>query len=97
MESNHEKIYSILMELKEQNGQQTAQLKSIGQEISEVKIQTIKTNGRVTNLEQWRWYILGGMAVLGVTGYAYFNAQVEQSVQKYLTDAGYDTIIIDNN
>lgn len=32
--------------------------------LGEIKEQTKKTNGRVTRLEQWRWFVLGGFAAL---------------------------------
>ena len=39
-------------------------LSSINKTMNEVLEQTKKTNGRVSNLENWRAYILGAVAVL---------------------------------
>lgn len=34
--------------------------------LSEIKTQVTKTNGRVSNLENWKWALIGGWAVLTV-------------------------------
>jgi len=39
-------------------------LLELGQDTKEIKEQTIKTNGRVSGLENWRAYIVGGGAVI---------------------------------
>jgi hypothetical protein len=38
--------------------------------LREIKDQTIKTNGRVTSLEKWRWTVTGGLIVVGGIGAA---------------------------
>lgn len=41
-------------------------LGEIKSEIQEVKFEVKQTNGRVRNLEQWRWFIMGGLSVLTI-------------------------------
>ncbi len=36
-------------------------------QLIEIKFQVMKTNGRVTKLENWRWMIVGGGAVIMAT------------------------------
>ena len=38
--------------------------KNTGSTLNRIEAQTIKTNGRVNNLENWKGYITGGVAVL---------------------------------
>lgn len=33
-------------------------------DIKEIKTQVKTTNGRVSSLEQWKWFISGGLAIL---------------------------------
>lgn len=35
-------------------------------DIQEIKEQTQRTNGRVSALEQWRWFILGGLTIISM-------------------------------
>lgn len=35
--------------------------------LNEIKLQTQLTNGRVGQLENWKWFITGGLAILGLT------------------------------
>ena len=47
-------------------------LKSIEDGNERIERQTIKTNGRVTALEKWRWIISGGLLLLSVmTGFIF--------------------------
>jgi len=39
-----------------------------------IENQTIKTNGRVSALEKWRWLITGGLIILGATNVTIFKA-----------------------
>lgn len=39
-------------------------LKDIQNDVKEIKIQTTKTNGRVSALENWKGYITGGISVI---------------------------------
>lgn len=34
--------------------------------LREILAETKNTNGRVTALENWRWYMLGGLTILGI-------------------------------
>ena len=34
--------------------------------LKEIQTQVTRTNGRVSNLENWRWFITGGIAILSV-------------------------------
>lgn len=43
-------------------------LKDMKEDLKEIKIQTIKTNGRVTSLEHTRSWIWGAIAVLTILG-----------------------------
>jgi uncharacterized membrane protein YhaH (DUF805 family) len=38
--------------------------KDIRDTLEEIKVQTLKTNGRVGRLENWRWLLTGGMAMI---------------------------------
>lgn len=35
-------------------------------DLAEIKAQTIKTNGRVSSLENWRYAVVGGLTVITV-------------------------------
>lgn len=93
---NHEQLYTILMDLKSETGGQTAKLDSIEKKLDYTHGKVGKAIEDINTLQNWRWYILGGLAVLTVTGFAYFESQIEKGVKKYLTESGYDTIIIEN-
>lgn len=41
-------------------------IKDIRQTVSDIKEQTIKTNGRVSSLEVWKGVMIGGLAVITV-------------------------------
>lgn len=38
--------------------------KDIRETLGEIKEQTVKTNGRVSRLENWRWLLMGGMSII---------------------------------
>jgi uncharacterized membrane protein YhaH (DUF805 family) len=38
--------------------------KDIRSTLEEIKDQTVKTNGRVNRLENWRWLLTGGMTII---------------------------------
>lgn len=55
----------------------------------EIRDQTKKTNGRVSRLENWRWMIAGGMAVICfivVPLVVYINTLQIQSVQAKISE-----------
>jgi hypothetical protein len=37
-----------------------------GETLKRIEAQTVKTNGRVSALEKWRSYILGGLAIISM-------------------------------
>jgi hypothetical protein len=39
---------------------------SLMETLARIDTQTTKTNGRVSRLEQWRWFLLGGFAALSM-------------------------------
>lgn len=39
-------------------------IKDIKGDVSEIKVQTKLTNGRVSGLENWRWFITGGLTII---------------------------------
>ncbi len=39
-------------------------LKAIDEKTERIETQTVKTNGRVTTLEKWRWILVGGIILL---------------------------------
>lgn len=39
-------------------------IQDIKVDVGEIKVQTSKTNGRVGALENWRWFISGGLAII---------------------------------
>lgn len=40
--------------------------KDIRTDISEIKTQVIKTNGRVNKLENWKWMLTGGLLIISM-------------------------------
>lgn len=40
--------------------------KQINENLEEIKVEVKKTNGRVRALENWRWFITGGLAILSI-------------------------------
>ncbi len=60
-DDSHEKLYSILLEMKEDLGEMRADIKT-------TKEQTLKTNGRVTALESASNFTRGKNAVWGLFG-----------------------------
>lgn len=38
----------------------------VHEDVREIKAQVVITNGRVTKLEMWRSYLLGGAAAIGI-------------------------------
>lgn len=67
----------------------------IANSLSRIEIQTTTTNGRVNKLENWRWFITGGISVLTMImlpllGWALYvlsniNSQVAQGVNQSLS------------
>jgi hypothetical protein len=72
---------ALLMKLEKRLGtrlgtyhnEQKTTLKVIGDDVVEIKEQCTKTNGRVGKLEDrantienWKWFITGGLAILGL-------------------------------
>lgn len=39
-------------------------IKDIKIDVSEIKVQTKITNGRVSALENWRWFMIGGLTII---------------------------------
>jgi len=39
-------------------------LQEMKDDVAEIKLQTIKTNGRVTALEKWMWGIVGATSII---------------------------------
>jgi len=39
-------------------------IKDIKEDVGEIKIQTQKTNGRVTALEKWMWMMVGAITII---------------------------------
>ena len=46
------------------NAEVLLKLEEMHKDIAEIKAQTMKTNGRVSVLENWRWLITGGIIIL---------------------------------
>ena len=38
----------------------------IKKDLSDIKSQVTRTNGRVSSLENWRWFIMGGLAIISI-------------------------------
>lgn len=60
-------------------------------DLTEIKQQVTKTNGRVNNLENWRWLLTGGMViitlmVIPLVIYIYNNSNMK-SVEEGLRNA----------
>jgi len=50
-------------------------LEAVHEDVKEIKAQVIRVNGRVSKLEMWRSFILGGVAVT-VVFFALFKAVI---------------------
>jgi len=127
MANHEEKIYSILLEIKEENGKQTSKIESIDKKQDtlteyqrEANHSMSKVMTRVQNLENETKDlpelkknlsdvmttkkaililcsaipIIGGL-VWGISKYA-LDAYVYKQFSSFLTDSGYDSIIIKN-
>lgn len=67
----------------------------IANSLSRIEIQTTTTNGRVNKLENWRWFITGGISVITIIvvpllGWALYvlsniNSQITQGVNQSLS------------
>jgi len=89
MENNtHDKIYSILLEMKQDFGSVKADVQNLAKTMGEVKEQTTKTNGRVSLLEQFNLSLktkVGIFAsVFGVVG-GIFIAIVKDKIIRLFT------------
>lgn len=65
MEENHYSNREIDMMLQ---GIKTHIDEAVACPLARIEAQTVKTNGRVSKLENWRNYIAGGIAVLAFVG-----------------------------
>jgi hypothetical protein len=91
-EIENAKIKEVLMNIVERSHQTIANVQSnatnelkttlaVHTEIlSRIEKQTIKTNGRVSSLETWRWITIGGLSiisaiVLPLTSYIFVNTE----------------------
>lgn len=57
-------VDQVLRDVSNKLGALGADIASIKTDVSEIKVQTIKTNGRVNGLEQWMFYIKGAIAIV---------------------------------
>ena len=51
-------------------------VKDIQEDVKQIKVQTTKTNGRVSSIENWRSFITGAISVLGALIVPIFLAMV---------------------
>lgn len=58
-------------------------LKDIQENVREIKIQTQKTNGTVKELQQWRSFITGGLAVVTALIVPVFLAMVYLAINNF--------------
>lgn len=75
MAEDHERLYGILLDVQKQlgsvsreTGEQTKKLDALNEKVAVANSRTGKLELAVTDLKEWRKYILGGFAVLTVLG-----------------------------
>jgi uncharacterized coiled-coil DUF342 family protein len=72
-----DEVNAWMREMSEKVGTILAKQEAHGQRLEEIKEQTTKTNGRVTNLEQWRWKIVGAATVIAILAKAGWDLLVK--------------------
>lgn len=93
---NHEKLYSILLDVQKQIGTVNSETSRQSQMLIDLNAKVGIQNGRITatekvvaELKEWRKYILGGFAVITFLGayiiHAFIKDVVEQTSQEVIT------------
>lgn len=64
IESSHQAIASTISAYGDQTKRLQIRFDEVTDKLDKVIEQTTRTNGRVNSLENWRWFLIGGMSII---------------------------------
>ena len=68
MPDNRDEMLTTLYDIKTDLAVVKVHVENTKEDTAEIKMQVTKQNGRIRKLENWRWYLGGAIAAVGITG-----------------------------